>query len=67
MIIHILNKVVYKTLMPPISKHITIDFTFDLYTDLTINRDHLLKKDYLPTKFQNIRIEVLTYMSSLPL
>ena len=28
-------------------------FDFDLWlTDLTINRDHLLTKDYLPTKFE---------------
>ena len=44
---------VCKTLMPPFP-----NMTFDLDllpTDLKINRDHLLIKDYLPTKFEASR------------
>ena len=44
---------VCETLMPPFP-----NMTFDLYlwpTDLKINRDHLLIKDYLPTKFEAFR------------
>ena len=42
---------------PPSPTYIvwTIGLTFDLDlwpTDLSINRDHLLNKDYLPTKFE---------------
>ena len=39
----------------PLHKVWETDMTFDLDlwpTDLTINRDHLLIKDYLPTKFE---------------
>ena len=39
----------------PLHKVWETDMTFDLElwpTDLTINRDHLLTKDYLPTKFE---------------
>ena len=44
---------------PPFSNILWIGLTFDLDlspdfspTDLKINRDHLLMKDYLPTKFE---------------
>ena len=43
-----------KYLCPP-PKHIRIGLTFDLDltpTDLTINRDHLLIKNYPPIKFE---------------
>ena len=46
---------VCKTLMPPFPNIWKISLTFDpdLWpTDLSINRDHLLSKDYLPTKFE---------------
>ena len=40
---------VCETLMPPFPN---MTFDLDLWpTDLEINRDHLLIKDYLPTKF----------------
>ena len=45
---------VCKTLMPPFPNICIIGLTFDLDlwpTDLNINRDRLLIKDYLPTKF----------------
>ena len=41
--------------MPPFPNIWTIGLTFDLDlwpTDLIINRDPLLNKDYLPTKFE---------------
>ena len=41
---------VCETLMPPFPN---MNFDLDLWpTDLKINRDHLLIKDYLPTKFE---------------
>ena len=41
---------VCETLMPPFPN---MTFDLDLWpTDLKINRDHLLIKDYLPTKFE---------------
>ena len=46
---------VCKTLMPPFPNIWKIGLTFDsdLWpTNLSINRDHLLIKDYLPTKFE---------------
>ena len=46
---------VCKTLMPPFPNIWMIGSTFDpdLWpTDLSINRDHLLNKDYLPTKIE---------------
>ena len=39
----------------PLPQHIKNRLTFDLYlwpTDLKINRNHVLIKDYLPTKFE---------------
>ena len=40
-------------LLNPMHKVSETDMTFDLWpTDLTINRDHLLIKDYLPTEFE---------------
>ena len=50
----VVNIDVCKTLMPPFLNICIIGLTFDLDiwpTDLNINRDHLLIKDYLPTKF----------------
>ena len=45
-----LNIDVCETLMPPFPN---MTFDLDLWpTDLKINRDHLLIKDYLPTKFE---------------
>ena len=44
-----------KRLCPPFPNISRIGLTFDLYLspiDLKINRDHLLIKDYLPTKFE---------------
>ena len=41
--------------MPPYPNIWAMGLTFDLDlwpTDLSINRDHLLNKDYLPTKFE---------------
>ena len=41
--------------MPPFPNMWRVGLTFDLDlwpTDLTINKDHLLIKDYLPTKFE---------------
>ena len=52
---HMPNIDVCKTLMPPFPNIWRIGLTFDLDlwpTDLKINRDHLLIKDYLPTKFE---------------
>ena len=49
------NTDVCKTLMPPFPNIWKIGLTFDpdLWpTDLSINRDHLHKKEYLPTKFE---------------
>ena len=44
---------VCETLMPPFPN---MTFDLDLWpTDLKINRDHLLIKDYLPTKFEASR------------
>ena len=45
-----INIDVCETLMPPFPN---MTFDLDLWpTDLKINRDHLLIKDYLPTKFE---------------
>ena len=44
-----------------------IGLIFDLFlwhADLTINRDHLLIQDYLPTKFE--ASEAKTYMTEIP-
>ena len=52
---HMLNKDVCETLMPPFPNIWRISLTFDLDiwpTDLNINRNHLLIKVYLPTKFE---------------
>ena len=41
--------------MPPFPNIRRVGLTFDLHlwpTDLNVNRDHLLIKDYLPTKFE---------------
>ena len=49
------NIVVCKTQMPPFPNMWRVGLTFDLYlwpTDLNVNRDHLLIKDYLPTKVE---------------
>ena len=46
---------VCKTLMPPLPNLLRIGLTFNLQlspTEMNINRDHLLMKDYLPTKFE---------------
>ena len=53
---------VCKTLMPPFPNIWRIGLTFDLDlwpTDLNINMDHLLIKDYLPTKFEGSVARVL--------
>ena len=48
-----LNIDVYETLMPPFPN---MTFDLDLWpNDLKISRDHLLIKDYLPTKFEASR------------
>ena len=50
-----LNIAVCKTQMPPFPNIRRVGLTFDLDlwpTDLNVNRDHLLIKDYLPTKFE---------------
>ena len=49
------NKAVCKTQMPPFPNMWRVGLTFDLDlwpTDLNVNRDHPLIKDYLPTKFE---------------
>ena len=49
---------VCKTLMPPFPTMWRVDLTSDLAlwpTNLNFNRDHLLIKDYLPTKFEASR------------
>ena len=51
----LINIAVCKTQMPPFPNMWRVGLTFDLDlwpTDLNINRDHLLIKDYLPTKFE---------------
>ena len=50
-----INIAVCKTQMPPFPNMWRVGLTFDLDlwpTDLNVNRDHLLIKDYLPTKFE---------------
>ena len=49
------NIAVCKTQMPPFPNIRRVGLTFDLDlwpTDLNVNRDHLLIKDYVPTKFE---------------
>ena len=46
----------------PFPKEMWIDSTFDLdllSTDLNIKRDHLLRKDYLPTNVDAFRANVI--------
>ena len=55
MLVSSINIAVCKTQMPPFPNIRRVGLTFDLDlwpTDLNVNRDHLLIKDYLPTKFE---------------
>ena len=50
-----INIAVCKTKMPAFPNIRRVGLTFDLdllHTDLNVHRDHLLIKDYLPTKFE---------------